>query len=365
MAASAAERGSKAWSDIAQKNAVAGFVDTLLRGTGQVMFQNNPLTGLLFLIGIFYNSRLLGVAALIGLVSSTATAMILRVDQLLIRAGLFGFNGILVGIGLAFFLEFAPYLIVYMVVGAAVSTVVMAALANLLGPWDMPALTAPFVLTTWILLFALYQLEVIRPTELIAPAIPDPAAQIQTLLRPLPEGTAGGGLSVVNLAHAFFRGIGEVMFEDNLVTGLIFLVAILINSRIAAAMAAMGSAVGAVVALLLGADGSFTYHGLYGFNPVLCAIAICGTFFVATWKSALYALLAVATGTVAFASISVLLAPIGMPALTAPFVLVTWLFLLPKAAFAVLRPVALADVTSPENIRKRFLGARSERPQSA
>src|SRR5919108_5411431 len=130
MAASAAERGSKAWSDIAQKNAVAGFVDTLLRGTGQVMFQNNPLTGLLFLIGIFYNSRLLGVAALIGLVSSTATAMILRVDQPLIRAGLFGFNGILVGIGLAFFLEFAPLLAVYIVLGGAGSRHAKIALAN-------------------------------------------------------------------------------------------------------------------------------------------------------------------------------------------------------------------------------------------
>jgi urea transporter len=50
----------------------------------------------------------------------------------------------------------------------------------------------------------------------------------------------------------------------------------------------------------------------------------------------------------------VLLSPIGMPALTAPFVLTTWLFLWPKAGFRALAPVALADVTTAENIRASY-----------
>jgi hypothetical protein len=49
-----------------------------------------------------------------------------------------------------------------------------------------------------------------------------------------------------------------------------------------------------------------------------------------------------------FAAISVFLAPIGMPALTAPFVLVTWIFLLAKAGFKALVPVGLADVGTAE-----------------
>ena len=42
----------------------------------------------------------------------------------------------------------------------------MMALINLLSPWDMPALTAPFVLTAWLLLFAVYQFDCppARPT---------------------------------------------------------------------------------------------------------------------------------------------------------------------------------------------------------
>ena len=292
---------------MAERNPAVGVVDTLLRGVGQVMFQNNPLTGLLFLVGIFVNSFKLGGAGLLGLAASTLAAYLLGTDRALIRAGLFGFNGILVGIALAFFFEFDFLLAVYIVLGAAVSTIVMMALINLLTPWDMPALTAPFVLTTWLLLFAVYQFDFLPPTALIAPLTPEPGAAVQTELRELATGT--GGLTLANLAHGLFRGVGEVMFEDNLLTGVIFLIAILVNSRISALFAVLGSAVALLTALALGGDGFSIYHGLYGFNAVLCAIALGGLFFVLTWKSAIYALLAAVFSVVAFAAIAVLLVP--------------------------------------------------------
>lgn len=50
--------------------------DTLLRGVGQVMLQNNALTGLLFLIGIFYNSWIMGLGAMLGVLVSTLVAEI-------------------------------------------------------------------------------------------------------------------------------------------------------------------------------------------------------------------------------------------------------------------------------------------------
>jgi urea transporter len=239
--AGAPRRAAESWATMAQRNPAVGVVDTLLRGVGQVMFQNNPLTGLLFLVGILVNSFKFGGAGLLGLAASTLAAYLLGTDRTLIRAGLFGFNGVLVGIALAFFFEFDVLLAVYIVLGAAVSTIVMMALINLLTPWDMPALTAPFVLTAWLLLFAVYQFDFLTPTELIAPLAPEPGAAVQTDLRELVTGT--GGLTVANLAHGFFRGVGEVMFQDNLLTGVIFLVAILVNSRISAAFAAVGSAV--------------------------------------------------------------------------------------------------------------------------
>ena len=80
------------------------FVDYCLRGVGQVVFMNNPIAGLLILIGLFVASAWLGTAAVISWSSSTLVAILLGMDRGLIRAGLFGFNGILVGAGLSLFL---------------------------------------------------------------------------------------------------------------------------------------------------------------------------------------------------------------------------------------------------------------------
>jgi urea transporter len=350
------ERLTSPWDHLAQENPFVGFLDTLLRGCGQVMFQNNPLTGLLFLVGIFINSALLGVAGLIGLIVSTVTALLLGADRSLIRAGLFGYNGILAGIGLAFFIRWNAFLVVYIVLAAILSAVVMMALLNLMGSRDMPALTAPFVLSAWLFLFGIYLFSYLPPSASIQPLLLNPNAVVQTDLRPLPTGLTGAGLTFLNLVHAFFRGIGEVFFQDNFVTGVIFLIAILVNSRISALFAALGSLVGMLTALFLfGGNGFWVYHGLYGFNAVLCGIALGGLFYVFTWESAVYALLCMIISTVVMAAISVFLSPLGMPALTAPFVLTAWLFILPKAGFQVLHPVALADVTNAEHIRHDFL----------
>ncbi len=350
------ERLASPWERLAQENPFVGFLDTLLRGTGQVMFQNNPLTGLLILIGIFVNSALFGIAGVLGLIVSTLTAVLLRADHGLIRAGLFGYNGILTGIGLAFFLRWNGTLVIYILIGAILSTIIMMALANMLSMQDMPALTAPFVLTTWLLLFAVFQFAHLLPAASILPAPLDPNVTVQTALRPLPTSVTGAGVTLLNLLEAFFRGIGEVFFQDNLVTGLFFLIGILVNSRISALLAALGSIVGMFSALyLFGGNGYWVYHGLYGFNAVLCAIAVGGLFFVLTWQSALYALFCALIGTIVMATISVFLSPLGMPALTAPFVLTAWLFIAVKAGFRVLRPVSVADVTTAEQIRHTFL----------
>lgn len=362
----ALERFTSPWGRLAQENPFVGFLDTLLRGTGQVMFQNNPVTGLLFLIGIFVNSALLGLAGLIGLIVSTLTAAILGADRTAIRAGLFGFNGILAGIGLAFFLRWNGTLVVYIVLVAILSSIVMMALINWLGARDMPALTAPFVLSAWLFLFAIFQFAHLLPSALILPIPLDPSASVQTALRPLPTSVVGGGITAVNLLVAFFRGIGEVFFQDNTITGIIFLIGILVNSRISALFAALGSLVGMLCALFLfGGNGYWVYHGLYGFNAVLTAIALGGLFFVLTWESALYALIAALISTVVMAAISVALSPIGMPALTAPFVLTAWLFIGVKAGFRVLHPVPLTAVTNAERIRQGFLEQRVTGPRRA
>jgi urea transporter len=79
------------------------FIDSALRGAAQVVFQSNPISGLFILVALFLQSPFFGLCATIGLVVETGMSMIYRINRSLIRAGLHGYNGILVGCATATF----------------------------------------------------------------------------------------------------------------------------------------------------------------------------------------------------------------------------------------------------------------------
>lgn len=103
-----------------------------------------------------------------------------------------------------------------------------------------------------------------------------------------------------------------------------------------------GFADGLLVAWGMGAPEPAIRSGAFGFNAVLAAIALGGVFFVLDAASIVYAVLAAITTTIVFAATSAALQPVEMPALTFPFVLVVWPFVLASSYFPRLRPVAAA-----------------------
>jgi len=126
------------------------FIKIILRGVGQVMFQNNIYSGILFLIGIFYNSWLLGLVAALGTIISTSSAQIFKYPKEDIKNGLYGFNGTLTGIAVPTFFELNIYSVSMLIFGAILSTYLMKFLKNIIPPF-----TAPFVIATWIVIHSL------------------------------------------------------------------------------------------------------------------------------------------------------------------------------------------------------------------
>lgn len=142
-------------------------------------------------------------------------------------------------------------------------------------------------------------------------------------------------------------------------TGVIFVVAILVNSRISALFAVIGSLVGLCTALIMHSPETPVRLGLYGFNSVLCGIAMGGIFFYLNIRTFLYALGCMVLGAIATGAFSVLLSPIGMPALTWPFIVVTWLFLFAGSMFRNIAQVPTEKAGTPEdNLRSLAIGSR-------
>lgn len=286
-------------------NGLQIFTKSVLRGVGQVMFQNNALTGLLFLCGIFYQSSIYGSAALVGSLTSTATAYLLNLDLEQKRNGLFGFNGALVALGLIYFLEANFSSWCYAALAAATSTIVMQLFLKILSKKKLPTLTAPFVVTTLIFLLINTHFNLFRP---VAHAAMSPYGN--------------------ELWEGIIQGISQVFFQENTISGLLMLFGLLINSKRAFIWAIIGSTTGLMTGFLLSTHHEVLGSGAYGFNGALTALALGSVFLSVNWKNHIIIILATILTTLSFVGISKIFLPLGLPVMTLPFVLVTWVFIL-------------------------------------
>ena len=317
------------WGRACAGSSTLRFIDINLRGSGQVMFQNNPLTGSMFLLAIAWGSFTGGAGAVfvggvLGLVTASLTAMWLRVDSQALRDGLFGYNGLLLGLALPTFLPPSLLLWCCVLIGAAVSVVAMLGTANVTKTWSVSALTFPFVITTWLLLLAASAFAGLGAGDAAA------AADAIVPLEP--------GLSDPLRPAAFLQGvllsISQVFLKGDALSALLLLAGLALNSMAAAALALAGALLALCTAHLLGAESQLISAGLLGFSPVLTAIALGSVFYSPGPRVLMYAALGTVFTVFVQGALNVVVTPWGIPALTAPFVLTSWLFLLPRQHFA-------------------------------
>lgn len=325
-------------------------IEWVLRGVGQVDFQNNWLTGVVILIAIFYNSWIYGVDAIIGTAVATLTAMALGANRDLIKAGLFSFSGTLFAIGVNAFYSsnfttgtvpsWRMYL--YIVFGSALTAVITATLMTALGPHKVATFTWPFNIACWLFVFAALQFSVFHPGPNIAPAIPQ-ALQ-----------SSGSYSGVAIWYKGIGNGVAEVFFQDNWITGYIMVFALALNTRIGALMALAGSAIGIGTGMVLGASAASLEAGLFGFNNVLTMMALGGFFFVLNYRGLVWAIFGTIITTVVFAALTIAFSPMGMPAFTGPFCIVATFALFAKHQFPGVSAVAPANATDPEDNFRRW-----------
>jgi urea transporter len=277
----------------------------VFRGLGQVFFQENALTGICFAVGLAVSSPKMATGAVIGAAIGTATAWALKFDKAELDAGIYGFNSALVGIATFFFFQPSVGSTALLIGGCALAAPVTWLMRRYV---PFPTYTTPFIVTTWALFFLGQALGVPR----VAP---------------------GGAMVGVGFAQAVAHGVSQVMFQASIWTALLFLVGIALNDWQHASWVLVGSIIGTMVGYYHSASWAGTVDpeslvdrglaenvamGLYGYNATLAAVALF------LWRRSLIPPL---LGVLLSVPLTDLVPMLGLPALTAPFVLATWLVL--------------------------------------
>jgi urea transporter len=283
----------------------------VFRGIGQIVFQEHALTGLLFVLGIALGSPLQAAGIVAGAAIGTAVARALKYDQGQWEAGIYGFNPALVGIATLFFFQPGVVSILLLVAGCALATVVTMLVRTHL---PFPTYTAPFIVVTWVVFFLGKAMG----------AVPvDHSTATPLLANP----------SIPFVLEASAHGIGQIMFQGTLWAGALFLVGIGLSDWKHAGWVLAGSIVGMLTAcfhiqvgeqaldpeaLILREQFANIALGLYGYNATLAAVALF------LWRKSLIPPL---LGMLLCVPLTELFPLLGLPALTAPFVVATWIVL--------------------------------------
>lgn len=228
---------------------ITKFTNSLFNGFGQIMLQENKITGMIFLAGIFLESIPMGFAAILAGSVGTITAKYLKFHQENIEKGIYGFSAILVGVALV--LLFRGTLIVWVLVifGAMLASIVQ----HFFFIRKISVFTFPFVLVTWLLVYFFNQF------------FPD-----------LNEISSKSFAISTGFTFAF-KGFGQVIFQNSVISRILFFIAVFINSPIAALYGLAGSVIAAVLASHWEIHPETINKGLFSYNAVLCAIVFSGT----------------------------------------------------------------------------------------
>ena len=153
-------------------------------------------------------------------------------------------------------------------------------------------------------------------------------------------------------ARAFFagsiRGVGQVFLANNIISGVLVLVGIMLCSRISAVAAFVGSLIGAGVAALVGEDVAAIENGMFGFNPslTLCAMVM---FYVPSLGSISFGIVASVVTVFVQLALAETLKVWGLPFMTLPFCLAALAFIVIQGTTSNVISVPLSSMTTPED----------------
>lgn len=318
------------------------FIDALLRGAGQVMMANNPITGAIAIGALFASSAWYACMACFGLVFSTSTAYLLGVNRAAWQGGLFGYNGFLIGAALAALMTgpWEALTIPMVAVGATFTSILNLAFGNMLAPiFGAPPLALAFVFMTWIIVGGMYNWNYFNLL----------AASAGGLNPALPGKPAGEtGFLVGEAFQGWIRGCGAIYFAGTTWSGCMIVFAMSFFSRISAVMMLLGSFVGLLAGWFVGVSVNQLYSGGFSYDAALAAIGVGGLFFVITWKVAILAAMAAFLAAWLHSALTQWLLPVGLPSLNLAFDLTVIFFVMIQFSLSGIAVIPLATISQPE-----------------
>ena len=261
-----------------QKAATAKeILHSILNSYSQVFFSTSK-TLAVFLVVISFFDYGAGIGGLVAVLIANALAWGLGYNSYYLRSGLYGFNALLVGLGVGLYYQPSPEVYVLVAITALFCFFLTVVFQGVLGKYGLPFLSVPFLLTIWIVALSANSLSALNLSER--------GIFVYNELYSL------GGKTFVNFydfleksisssfIRIYFSSLGAIFFQTHLLAGIIIALGLLIYSRITFVLSVLGYGVAFLFYRLVGIEFDSLGYTFIGFNYILTAIALGGYYLV-------------------------------------------------------------------------------------
>lgn len=300
------------------------IVKSIVLSYSQIFFSRNLYFALLLMIVTFLDP-ITGFAGLVSVMATNFFAWVLGFDRQSIVNGDYGFNSVLVGLGLGILYNPSIPFFLLIIVASLATFIFTIVVAGILKKYHLPYLSIPFLLAIWTFILASRNFEslvisargVYKLNELFATGKNALVSSYHYLNRiPFPE-----------VIKIYFKSLGAILFQFNMLSGIIISIGLILYSRIAFSLSLLSFVIAYYFFMIMGADLNVLSYSYIGFNFILSGIALGAFYIVPSKESYLWTFLLIPVLLILTASLSSLFYNIQLSIYSLPFNIVVISFL--------------------------------------
>ncbi len=311
-------------ADLVRNSNLELFFSGVLNSYSQVFFSDNKLFSATLLIVTFIDP-FAGFYGLVSVLFTNGTGLRLGFNKYVIAKGIYGFNSLLVGLGLGIY--FAPgwHLLLIVILASILTLFLSIAAEGVIGKYALPYLSVPFIISIWIVTLATRELTALGVSQRGVYTLNELYQIGGSTLVWIYESWRQIGLSPS--LRVYFISLGAIFFQYNLLSGVIIAGGLLYYSRIAFTLSLLGFYSAFFFYEIVGANLDELNYSYIGFNYILTSIAVGGFFIIPTLSSYLCVICMIPLVALLTISLSSVFAVLYLPVYSLPFNIIVLLFL--------------------------------------
>ncbi|MCX6246036.1 MAG: urea transporter [Bacteroidetes bacterium] len=300
------------------------FLTSTANSYTQIFFSNSKIFALVLMAVSFFDFWA-GLSGVIAVMVSNTLAYLIGFNRDHIKKGYYGFNSLLVGLGLGVYYQ--PGLQFFIILGfASLLTLFLTLMVEgVVGKYGLPFLSLSFLLGTWVVSLATRQFTSLHVSERgIYMTNEMYSLGGQTMVN------SYNWLTVLGIPHSlrlYFTSLGAIIFQYHLFAGILVAVGLLIYSRIAFLLSLVGFFSAYAYYMFIGANIYELSYSYIGFNFILTSIAIGGFFIIPSRWSFLWVILLTPLISFILTSTQVVFSIFQLSVYSLPFNIVVLIFL--------------------------------------